>query len=207
LSKGVSTIGNSSDELNTANVQDADNPFDNPVQLGPNVLTDARHRVNISAIVRLPYGLQVAPFFLYRSALPIFLVDGLDINGDGDRVDIPKEAFKVVGTDSLTGKSAFTSIGPCETVNCGRGWGQSQMNLRVSKMFTMNRIKVEAIGEVFNLFNSINPSNIVGGTSVSRTLHTSSGADDKTLLQPASFAGDSQRPEQRTGQIGVRFSF
>src|SRR5205085_9826942 len=48
LSKGVSTIGNASDELNTANVQDASNPFDNPVQLGPNVTTDARHRVNPS---------------------------------------------------------------------------------------------------------------------------------------------------------------
>ena len=92
LSKGVSTIGNSSDELNTANIQDGNNPFDNPVQLGPNVATDARHRINISAVVRLPYGVQVAPFFLYRSALPIFLVDGLDLNGDGDRIDIPNRS-------------------------------------------------------------------------------------------------------------------
>jgi hypothetical protein len=207
LSKGVSTIGNSSDELNTANVQDASNPFDNPVQLGPNVLTDARHRVNISAVIRFPAGVQVAPFFLYRSALPIFLIDGRDLNLDGDRFDIPSEAFAVASTDKATGKATLKSLGACVTVNCGRGWGQSQMNLRVSKVFSINRIKLEAIGEVFNLFNAINPSNIVGGTSVNRTVNQVSGAPDATLLQPASFAGDSQRPEQRVGQIGLRFSF
>ena len=208
LSKGVSTIGNASDELNTANVQDASNPFDNPVQLGPNVLTDARHRVNISAVVRLPHGVQVAPFFLYRSALPVFVVDPRDANLDGDRVDIPALAYAVESTDKATGTSVVKSIGPCETVNCGRGWGQSQLNLRVSKVFSTRGVKIEAIGEIFNLFNAINPSNIVAGQSVNRNVYNQTTNQlDPTLLQPASFAGDSQRPEQRIGQIGVRFSF
>jgi hypothetical protein len=35
----------------------------------------------------------------------------------------------------------------------------------------------------------------------------STGAADTTLLQPTSFSGDFRRPEQRVGQIGVRFSF
>jgi hypothetical protein len=207
LSKAVSVIGNASDELNTANIQDANNPFDNPAQLGPNVTTDARHRINLSAVVQLPYGLQVAPFFLYRSALPIYLVDGRDINKDGDPLDIPADAFAVAGTDRATGKATIEIIGPCETVNCGRGWGQSQLNLRISKVFAIGRARLEAIGEVFNLFNAINPSNITGGNSVNRTVFTSAGAPDATLLQPASFSGDSQRPEQRVGQIGLRFSF
>ena len=207
LSKAVSTIGNASDELNTANIQDPNNPFDNPLQLGPNVTTDARHRVNISAVVQFPYGVQVAPFFLYRSALPIFLVDGLDLNKDGDRFDIPVNAYAVADTDKATGKSTLKIIGPCETVNCGRGWPQSQLNLRVSKRFAIGRTNIEAIGEVFNLFNAINPSNIAGGNSGNRTLHLTSGADDPALLQPASFSGDSQRPEQRVGQIGLRFTF
>ena len=63
LSQALSNIGNASDELNTANIQDANNPFDNPVQFGPNRTTDARHRINLSAVVQLPYGVQVAPFF------------------------------------------------------------------------------------------------------------------------------------------------
>src|SRR5207247_32043 len=125
LSKGVSTVGNASDELNTANIQDANNPFDNPAQLGPNVLTDARHRINLSAVVQFPYGVRVAPFFLYRSALPIFLVDGRDLTADGARFAVPPE--------------------------------------------------------------------------------TRGGAP--TLRPPRSFAGDTQRPEQRVGQIGLRFSF
>jgi hypothetical protein len=208
LSQALSTIGNASDELNTANIQDANNPFDNPVQLGPNVTTDARHRINLSAVVQLPYGVQVAPFLLYRSALPIFLVDGHDLNKDGDATDIPANAYAVASTDPVTGKSTLKILGPCETVNCGRGWPQSQMNLRISKVFAVGHTRVEAIGEVFNLFNAINPSNIVGGTSANRTVYNAkTGALITTLLQPTSFSGDSQRPEQRVGQIGLRFSF
>ena len=121
----------------------------------------------------------------------------------------PTDAFAVDSTDATTGKSTLKNTGPCTTVNCGRGWPQSQLNLRVSKVFSMGRrVNVEAIGEVFNLFNAINPSNIVGGISANRNVVLqSSGAPDPTLLQPASFSGDSQRPEQRVGQIGLRFSF
>jgi hypothetical protein len=207
LSTAVSTIGNASDELNTANVQDGSNPFDNPVQLGPNVTTDARHRINLSAVVQLPYGVQVSPIFLYRSALPIFLIDGRDLNGDGDRVDIPTVAYAADSTDETTGKSTTKSIGACETVNCGRGWPQSQMNLRVSKIFRARQASIEVMAEVFNIFNAINPSNIVGGVSANRTVFTLSGAQDPTLLQPTSYSGDSQRPEQRVGQIGIRLTF
>jgi hypothetical protein len=207
LSKALSTIGNASDELNSANIQDPSNPFDNPVQFGPNVTTDARHRINISAIVQFPGGVQVAPFFLYRSALPVFLIDGHDLNKDGDRLDIPTEAYAVASTEAATGKATIKSIGACETVNCGRGWGQSQLNLRVSKVFGIGRVKVEAIGEVFNLFDAINPSNIAGGASGNRTVSGSNGALDPSLLQPVSYSGDSQRPEQRVGQVGLRFSF
>src|SRR5205814_7908787 len=112
-------------------------------------LTDARHRVNLSAVVQLPYGVRIAPFFLYRSALPIFIIDGRDINADGDRVDIPTNAYAVASTDKGTGKATLKILGPCKTVNCGRGWPQSQMNLRVSKVFTIGHASIEAIGEVF----------------------------------------------------------
>jgi carboxypeptidase family protein/TonB-dependent receptor-like protein len=207
LSSALSTIGNASDELNTANIQNPDDPFDNPVQLGPNVTTDARHRVNVSAVVRLPYGVQLAPLFIYRSALPVFIVDPRDANKDGDPFDIPAEAYAVVETDAATGKSVVESTGPCRTVNCGRGWPQSQFNVRISKVFPAGRARFEVIGEVFNLFNAINPSNIVGGISANRNVVKTTGEPDPTLLQPASFSGDSQRPEQRVGQIGIRLSF
>jgi len=203
LSSGVSNIGNASDELNTANVQNPQDPVNGPTQVGPNVTTDARHRINISAVIELPMGFRVAPFYLFRSALPVNLVDGRDLNKDGDAFDIPAEAYAVDTFDPATGKTTVKDIGPCTSINCGRGMSQQQLNLRVSKVFHIaGRANIEAIGEVFNLFNSINPSNFRARVTVPTT-----GLPDATLLQPTTFSGDAQRPEQRVGQIGFRFSF
>ena len=209
LSKGKSTIGNATDELNTANIQDPNNSFDNPVQFGPNLTTDARHRFTASAVFMMPYGITVSPFFLYRSPLPVNLIDGRDLNLDGDAVEIPRTAYRAVSYDPDTNTASIEEIGACETVNCGRLFPQSQFNLRLSKVFAVTgRLRVEAIAEVFNLFNALNPSN---GTATNRRVTIPSGAQagqqDPTLLQPTSFSGDFQRPEQRVGQIGFRLTF
>jgi hypothetical protein len=63
-------------------------------------------------------------------------------------------------------------------------------------------MRLEAIGEMFNLFNSINPSGFRP-----RVIVPTTGAADATLLQPTSYSGDFRRPEQRVGQIGLRFTF
>ena len=206
LQRGVSTIGQAADELNTANIQDPNNPFNDPRQLGPNLTTDARHLINISATFQLPAGFRVAPIFFFRSALPVALVDGRDLNLDGDATEIPATAYAV---DSFDGSKAqlsqvtVKSIGTCDTVNCGRGYFQTQTNLRVSRVFHLGgRANVEAIGEVFNLFNSLNPSGFR-----TRVIVPATGAADATLLQPATYSGDFRRPEQRVGQLGLRFTF
>src|SRR5262249_13779777 len=94
-------------------------------------------------------------------------------------------------------------IGSCETVNCGRGMSQQQLNVRFSKQFPLGgRARVEAIGEVFNLFNSINPSGFRA-----RVIIPSSGNPDPQLLPPTWYSGDFRRPEQRGGQVGLRFTF
>ncbi len=234
FSKGTSNIGNASDELNTANIQDPTNPFNSPLQNGPNALTDARHRISASAVFQLPQGIQVAPFFIFRSALPVVLIDGRDLNGDGDVFDIPARAFEVDHVETSvddTGKEAAKAIiedvGICQTVNCGRGSAQWQVNLRVSKTFRlMGRMNVEAIAEIYNLFNTLNPA------TTNRTVTSSALAPPVTqtsatgvvtvvsqnptprpdqlqpsLLQPTSFSGDNGRPEQRLGQIGLRVTF
>src|SRR5262249_1297831 len=69
LSRARSNIGTAVDQLNTANIQDPNDPFDAKVQFGPTTDTDARHRINISAQFELPYGFRVAPVYLWRSAL------------------------------------------------------------------------------------------------------------------------------------------
>jgi len=94
-------------------------------------------------------------------------------------------------------------IGTCDTVNCGRGFYQTSTNVRVSRVFHLGgRANVEAIGQVFNLFNNINPSGFRA-----RVVIPASGAADPNLLQPASYSGDFRRPEQRVGEIGLRFTF
>jgi hypothetical protein len=203
LGRALSNIGVGVDQLNTANIQDPNNPFDAPVQFGPTVDTDARHRINLSATFQLPGDFRISPIFLWRSALPVALVDGRDLNLDGDATEIPTRAFAVDSFDANTGTITFKDIGACETVNCGRGMSESRLNVRFAKAFPLGgHAHVEAIGEVFNLFNSVNPSGFR-----TRVVVPSTGLADATLLQPTSFSGDFRRPEQRVGQLGVRFTF
>ena len=208
LARATSTIGVGVDQLNTANIQDPNNPFDAPVQNGPTVDTDARHRIGLSAVFELPYGIRVSPVYLWRSALPVALVDGRDLNLDGDATEIPSRAFAVATFDpsqSLTSNRqiTFVDIGACTTVNCGRGLAQQQMNVRFEKVFSLaGRATVAAFADIFNLFNAINPSGFK-----TRAIVPSTGLADPTLLQPTSFSGDFRRPEQRVGQIGFRFAF
>jgi hypothetical protein len=203
LQRGISNIGAAADELNASNVQDPNNPFDDPRQTGPNSSTDARHLVNLSATIQLKGGFRVAPIFSFRSALPVILVDGRDLNLDGDAFDIPTTAFALDSYDPSKNTWTTKTLGTCETVNCGRGTFQTTTNVRVSKVFHFGgRSNVEAIGEIFNLFNAINPSGFRARVNIPTT-----GAADPALLQPTTFSGDFRRPEQRIGQLGLRFSF
>ena len=67
---------------------------------------------------------------------------------------------------------------------------------------------VEAIAEVFNLFNAINPNAFERTVSnVVQTVRLVGGVPSPNYMQPSRFAGDFQQPEQRVGQIGFRFTF
>jgi hypothetical protein len=79
------------------------------------------------------------------------------------------------------------------------------LNVRVARAFSLGgSSRVEAIGEIFNLFNTENP----GGFTTRRfTGSVASPVANATFMQPTTFAGDFRQPEQRVGQIGLRFSF
>jgi hypothetical protein len=208
LSKAESTTGNGSDELNVQNIQNHLDPYAD-VQVGPSGRTDARHRVSVSAVWQGPWGLTVSPVYRYRSALPVSLTQGVDTNLNGVNNDIPDRAFAFDGFDS-NGFATVKDIGPCETINCGRGASQSMFNLRVSKGFRLyGTARVEAIAEIFNLFNAKNPSGFIGrrfiGSVTDPQPNVSNGVPQ--FLRPSEFAGDFQNPEQRVGQIGFRFTF
>ncbi len=202
LSKSESIIGTANDELDANYIQDATNPTAD-VNYGPTARTDARHRVSLSAVIQAPWGIQVSPFFIFRSALPIQTFEGVDLNNDANTNDITATAYKVTGVND-DGTVSFEENGACESVNCSRGSAFSQLNLRVSKGFALfGRARVEAIAEIFNVFNAKNPAYNL----TSQRVDTTTREQLATFMQPTGFAGDFRQPEQRVGQIGFRFSF
>jgi hypothetical protein len=144
----------------------------------------------------------VAPIFFYRSALPAHTFEGRDVNRDGNVNDLTESAYRFTGLND-DGSATFAEMGPCETVNCSRRAPFSQLNLRVSRPFPLwGRARVEAIAEVFNVFNARNPSLPLQTQRLS-----AAGAPLASFMQPSAFAGDFQQPEQRVGQIGFRLTF
>ena len=136
-------------------------------------------------------GFTISPIFLYRSPLPVSITEGVDLNLNSEDNDLPARAWQFDGVGNPP-----KDIGACETWNCGRGAWRTQMNLRLSRSFNIGgTARIEAIGEVFNLFNAKNPSTFVTNRQSAR------------FMQPSEYSGDFQNPEQRVGQIGFRFSF
>jgi hypothetical protein len=197
------------DELTTNLVQDSTNPLAD-VQWGPAARTDARHKVTLSAVVNLPFGIYASPTFRYRSALPIHIWTGIDNNFDGVSNDLAPTAYRFKSVDAA-GIPTFEEMGPCENINCGRGAPLSTFNLRVAKVFALPRgMNVEAIVEGFNLFNNISPAfNIGAASSGAVQVRNSAGqlVANTNFMKPAGYAGDTGQPEQRIGQIGFRFTF
>jgi hypothetical protein len=162
------------DEFGEYNVLNAFDPW-NERQLNP-TYTDARHRFQVSGTWSPGWGLNISPIFRYRSATPYNVITGFDDNHDGTTAnDIPSTAA---------------------TQNSARGSDFSQFDLRLSKRFGLGgRAHVEAIAEMFNVFNATNPGGYVGNER-----STSFG-------QPTTYAGDFQRGDSRVAQLGLRLEF
>ena len=188
LARATSDVGTAYDELNQNLIQDITDPL-GPVQQAPSARTDSRHNVSVSAVARAPFAVDLAAIFYYRSALPVHTMTGRDENADGNPNDRTALAYRYTG-------SAFEAMGPCETVNCSRGAAFSQLNLRVSRAFSVAGVRIEPIAEVFNVFNAKNPY-----------LGLSQQQTSAVFMIPTIYAGDVNQPEQRVGQIGFRVSF
>jgi hypothetical protein len=201
LANATSDVGSAYDEVVGNLIQDITQPFAD-VQNGPSTRTDARHRVTVSAVIEAPWQFRVAPIFFYRSALPAHTFEGTDVNGDGNPNDKTARAFRYTGLNDR-GTATFEDIGPCTTVNCSRRAPYSQLNLRVSRSFGLfGAARIEAIGELFNVFNATNPFIPL---QTQRLLTAT--ASNPSFMQPNAYAGDVGQPEQRVGQIGFRLSF
>ena len=103
----------------------------------------------------------------------------------------------ITGVDSnLDGTTTNDLPAGVSSFNSARGASFSQFDLRVAKKFRLgDRSRLELIAELFNVFNDDNPAAFVANQSASN------------FGEPAEYAGDFQRGEQRVGQLGIRFEF
>ena len=71
-------------------------------------------------------------------------------------------------------------------------------------------MRIEAFGEIFNLFNAINPGFGAGVVAAGRLYQGTTLVNqtpNTAFMKPTGYAGDNGFSEQRIGQIGFRFTF
>ena len=158
---------------------------------------DQRHRFVLSGVFTSPFergfgfgrllaDLSLSPIVTLASGRPFNLLMGFDANEDGNpNTDRPAAAGR----------------------NTGRGPGFASVDLRVTKTFFAGRdrdYRVEAIGEIFNLFNRVNYSglNNIVGTSLSS--YDVTGDVTRSPSEPLGFTS-AFAPRQI--QLGVKFRF
>jgi len=128
--------------------------------------------------------------------------EGIDLNRDSANNERTERAYRYTGIGD-DNKATFEDDGPCETVSCSRRAPFSQMNLRVSRAFPLSRgVRIEAIAEIFNLFNAKNPA-----LALTQRRLNPGNVPNPQFMQPTAYAGDVGQPEQRVGQIGFRITF
>ena len=197
---------------------------------------DARHRFTFSGLVNLPWGIQTSLITVLSSRSPFNARVGgtVDLDGDGQGGDtLP--GLKVNDLGRGTGKAdLFTLVGQynqnvakptCNATfstctispvvlpaNFSFGDTFQSEDVRVSKIFRFKeRYSIEAIAEVFNIFNIAN----LGGYST--TLDSSKFDTAGNVVAKSSYAFG--QPSQRLGlggfgtgapralQLAARFSF
>lgn len=108
--------------------------YDLNADLGP-LPNDVRHRIVSNFIYELPYKVQFGGVLTWNTAAPYNITTGADNNRDGQNTDRPAG----VGFNSGRGDSFFT------------------LDLRASKKFAIReRMNIEVLWEMFNMFNTVN---------------------------------------------------
>ncbi len=186
---------------------------------------DERHRIVLSGVISLPWGLQLAPILQYGSPRPFSANTGFDIDGDGlatiDRLCAgvtPAAAFAVRG--NLAALQALNPFGcrqaPVNSLRSGfivngtnieeRSHRFFNVDMRVSKIIKFGeRYKLSLNADFFNLFNT---ENLAYGTNGRLGLNAATSAS--LFLQPSSLYGPGFGPpvgRPFTAQFGARFTF
>jgi len=167
---------------------------------------DQRHRFTFSGVWDLPYGIRLAPIFTLASAVPvdILLPDGssrvceLQQNAGARQFHTGAQLNTVISQINAAGGSLCRNTIPGtgfrprvplplvpDDVRLGDRF--SSLDLRVSKVFNLGeRVRIEPIAEVFNLFNVTNVlgfsksnysgfGNVLGSSDFGRPITTAGG--------------------------------
>ncbi len=192
---------------------------------GPTRL-DERHRFVASAVIDMPFDVQLAPIVQYASARPYSLNTGFDIDGDGlatlDRlcagVD-PAAVFAARG--NATALRALNPVG-CRQIGVNTQRGGFVVNpdgsidevsgryfnvdLRVTKTFTFaGRYRLRVYSDLYNLLNT---KNLYFGSNGRLGLSNATAAG--TFMQASSLYGPGFGPpvgRPFTASFGARFDF
>jgi hypothetical protein len=140
----------------------------------------------ISGVADPIAGVVVSPIFTYSSGHPFNLLLGFDANND---------------TQANTDRPALAGR------NTGIGPNFVGFDLRLSKEFRLGseKLRLETIGEAFNLFNRVNFSgvnNIIGTTSLPS--YRVEGNRNATPAQPLGFTSAF---DPRQIQLGAKLKF
>jgi hypothetical protein len=154
---------------------------------------DARHNLTLTGHLTLPFAIQLAGIMQLRSAYPFSPVSGRDTNNDsraGDRPDAdPNGRYPTNGVTTYGQFSIPVNRPGTLGRNTFRGPDFSQLDLRLSKLFSIGGRRLEVIAEGFNVTNRVNYNS-----------YTSS-------IQSAFFGLPQSAMAARQVQLGARFDF
>jgi outer membrane receptor protein involved in Fe transport len=184
-----------------------------PRDFGP-TNNDERHHISVSGIVKLPWGIQVAPILSYGSARPFDLRSGFDVLSRGTGYSRPV----IVPNSNPTDYLAFDGSGPgfdsaaalaclaagqCHQAGYDtiRGNAFFNMDMRVAKNIRVREgWNLQLIFQAFDLTNK---------TNYGSNFHNTNTAGTGVFLTPEGFINptSSFTPRAFVGEFGARFTF
>ena len=171
---------------------------------------DERHRITVSGLVNLPFGITWAPIMQWATGRSYNITEGIsDVFSEGSGVAATHDIVLNSAPNNLTATASYTaaqlvaciSAATCHQVpyNYMRGEDFFQLDSRFAKFFTFKeKAKLELFFQAFDLTNRAN-----FGSSYGANIRTS------TFQTPTSFitASGVIVPKSFAGEFGARFSF
>jgi hypothetical protein len=178
---------------NTGTGRDPNNPTGLPIgfnpdsERGPSV-HDQRHRLVMSGLYEAPYQIQLSSIITVGSGRPYNILAGQDLNADGDGGAFPSDRARRVPTDPSTSVIR----------NSGTMPATASVDVRASRRFALGgRFSVDAVLDVFNLFNRTNY------TEINNIFGTGAFPDTPN----ATYGQFERAGPPRQMQLGVRFNW